>query len=52
MGNIGGGESGVMCCKLTEAENAERILKKIFCEELHKPVCQKLRGIYRWEDLG
>ena len=23
--NIRGGESGVMCCKLTEAENVERI---------------------------
>ena len=25
MENIGGGESGVMCCKLIEAENVERI---------------------------
>ena len=24
-GEHGGGESGVMCCKLTEAENVERI---------------------------
>ena len=25
MENMGGGESGVMCCKLTEAENIECI---------------------------
>ena len=25
MENMGGGESGVMCCKLTEAENVQRI---------------------------
>ena len=50
--NIGGGESGVMCCKLTEAENVERIFSIFFCEELQKPVSQKLRGLYRWEDLG
>ena len=25
MENIGGGESGVMCCELTAAVNAERI---------------------------
>ena len=25
LGNMGGGESGMMCCKLTEAENVERI---------------------------
>ena len=42
MENIGGGESGVMCCKLTAAENVEHIF---FCEELHKPVSQRLRGI-------
>ena len=23
-----------------------------FCEELNKSVSQKLRGLYRWEDLG
>ena len=28
--NIGGGESGVMCCKLTEAENVERIFSIFF----------------------
>ena len=44
--NIRGGESGVMCCELTEAENVERIFFfNFFCEELHKPVSQKLRGL-------
>ena len=52
MENMRGGESGVMCCKLTEAKNAERIFFYFFCEELHKPVSQKLRGLYQWEDLG
>ena len=49
---MGGGESGVMCCKLTETENVEHIFSIFFCEELHEPVSQKLRGLYRWEDLG
>ena len=52
MENIGGGESGVMCCKLTEAENVEHIFSIFFCQELHTPVSQKLRGIYRLEDPG
>ena len=42
----------MMCCKLAEAENVERIFSIFFCEQLHKPVSQKLRGLYRWEDLG
>ena len=30
MENIGGGESGEMCCKLTEAENVEHIFFNFF----------------------
>ena len=52
MENIGGGESGVMCCELTEAENVDHVFSIFFCEELHKSVSQKLRGLYGWEDLG
>ena len=52
MENIGAGESGVMCCTLAEAENVEHIFFNFFSEELHKPVSQKLRGLYQWEDLG
>ena len=47
MGGGGGGESGV-----TEAENVECIFSIFFCDDLHKPVSQKLRGLYQWEDLG
>ena len=52
MENIGGGESGVMCCELTAAVNAERIFFNFFSEKLHKPVRQELRRLYQWEDLG
>ena len=52
MENIGGGESGVMCCIFREVENVEHIFSIFFCEELHKFVSQKLKGLYRWEHLG
>ena len=48
---MGGGESGVMCWKFSEIEKIECIFSIFFCKELHKSVSQKLRGIYRWEDL-
>ena len=52
MENIGGGESGVMCCELRKVGHVERIFSIFFCEKLHKSVSQKLRGIYQWEHLG
>ena len=48
---MGGGESGVMCWKFSEVEKIECIFSIFFCKELHKSVSQKLRGIYRREDL-
>ena len=52
MENIGGGELGMMCCELTEAENVQHIFSIFFSEELHKSVSQKLMwGLYQWEDL-
>ena len=38
MENIGGGESGVMCCKLPEAENVKRIFSIFSVTNSHKPV--------------
>ena len=44
--NMGGGESGVICCKFRKVEKFEHIFSIFFCKEHHKSVIQKLRGIY------
>ena len=49
--NVGGGESGVMCRKLSEVEKIECIFSIFFCKELNKSVSQKLWGVYRWDNL-
>ena len=49
--NVGGGESGVMCRKLSEVEKIECIFFNFFCKELDKSVSQKLWRVYRWENL-
>ena len=48
--NVGGGEYGVMCRKLSEVEKIEYFFY-FFCKELDKSVSQKLWGVYRWENL-
>ena len=48
---MGGGLSGVMGCEFRNIGKVE-LFSVFYCEELHKSVSQKLRGIYRWDHLG